>query len=78
MFREVLLENKEFWQGYYFLALAQKQSGQDNDALKNFKTASEGDGNLKTACYQNMLEIYQKQGKTEQVNRLIELLQKGQ
>jgi tetratricopeptide (TPR) repeat protein len=78
MFSQVLAQNKEFWQGYYFLALAQKELGQNDLALKNFKTASEGDQNLKVSCYQNMAEIYQNQGKTEQVQRLMQLIQENQ
>lgn len=77
MFSQIMQENKDFNHGFYFIALAQQQLGQDNEALKNFKTASELLPNLKVECYQNMAQIYQKQGKTEQVQRLVELIQKN-
>lgn len=69
LFTELIQQNPQYAKGYYFLALAQLGSGQAQQALTNFNTASQ-DESIRQACYKYMGDCYMKLGNQQEAMKL--------
>jgi tetratricopeptide (TPR) repeat protein len=69
IFTEMIQANPQYPKGYYFLGMAQLGSGNAQQALNNFNTASQ-DESIRQNCYKLMGDCYMKLGNQQEAMKL--------
>jgi tetratricopeptide (TPR) repeat protein len=72
LFSQIISESPQYAKAYFYLAIAQLNLGNDNQALNNFNTASQ-DESIRGSCYKFMGDIYTKKGDTQQAMKLYQM-----
>jgi tetratricopeptide (TPR) repeat protein len=72
LFSQIISESPQYAKAYFYLAIAQFNLGNDNQALNNFNTASQ-DESIRGSCYKFMGDIYTKKGDTQQAMKLYQM-----
>nr|MBP6315113.1 tetratricopeptide repeat protein [Chitinophagaceae bacterium] len=72
LFTQILNENPQYAKGYFYLAIAQMNLGNLNQAMNNFNTASQ-DESIRANCYKYMGDIYAKNGDMQQANKFYQM-----
>jgi tetratricopeptide (TPR) repeat protein len=69
LFNQLIQANPQYPKGYFYLGLAQLGSGNPQQALNNFNTASQ-DESIRQACYKYMGDCYMKMGNQTEAMKL--------